>query len=123
MSTKSQFSVKMAGRESTWTPQLILPAEDARKGALIFTSQKMRVLRTSGKMFRTSDGGQTWKGAMGQLGGEPEVNVLTTMLARRLFTKCRDPGRSFERLSLERFSFLTPFVTYHNFRLLAAFGQ
>src|SRR4051812_25856056 len=47
---------KTADGGATWTPQLILPGEDAREGALIFTSQKMGVLRTGAKMFRTTDG-------------------------------------------------------------------
>ena len=58
---------------ATWTPQLILPGEDAREGALIFTNQKMGVLRAGAKMFRTTDGGQTWTGAIGQIGGKPDV--------------------------------------------------
>lgn len=36
---------------ATWTPQLILPGEDAREGALIFTSQKMAFCGRAPKCF------------------------------------------------------------------------
>jgi photosystem II stability/assembly factor-like uncharacterized protein len=58
---------------ATWTPQIVLPGEDAREGALIFMDEKTGVLRAGAKMFRTTDGGQTWTGAIGQIGGKPAV--------------------------------------------------
>jgi photosystem II stability/assembly factor-like uncharacterized protein len=64
---------KTADEGATWTPQLILPGEDAREGALIFANEKMGILRAGAKMFRTTDGGQTWTGAIGQIGGKPDV--------------------------------------------------
>jgi Phage integrase family len=76
LESQDQFSQPprmVARRGATWAPQLILPGEDAREGALIFTNQKMGVLRAGAKMFRTTDGGQTWTGAIGQIGGKPEV--------------------------------------------------
>jgi photosystem II stability/assembly factor-like uncharacterized protein len=58
---------------TTWTAQLILPGEDAREGALTFIDQKIGILRAGAKMFRSTDGGGTWTGAIGEIGGKPDV--------------------------------------------------
>ena len=58
----------------TWEPTLVLPGENAREGALFFTDENHGALRTqNGKFFYTADGGKTWMGASGEVGGKPDI--------------------------------------------------
>lgn len=59
---------------TTWTPWIVLPGEDGKEGAIHFFDANTGVMRTiDGKVFRTTDGGNTWAGVAGQIGGKPDI--------------------------------------------------
>jgi photosystem II stability/assembly factor-like uncharacterized protein len=64
---------KTADGGTTWTPWVVLPGENAKEGDVHFFDENSGVLRTiDGKLFRTTDGGQTWTGVTGQPEGKPD---------------------------------------------------
>ena len=59
----------------TWNAWVVLPGENAKEGAMHFFDENSGVLRTlDGKLFRSTDGGQTWTGVPGQTEGKPEFS-------------------------------------------------
>src|ERR1700682_4927034 len=57
----------------TWESSLVLPGEDPREGSIYFTDENHGALLTGGKFFYSTDGGKTWTGATGQIGGKPDI--------------------------------------------------
>jgi photosystem II stability/assembly factor-like uncharacterized protein len=58
---------------ATWTSSVVLPGENPREGAIWFTDATHGALLTGGKFFYSADGGKSWTGATGQMGGKPEI--------------------------------------------------
>jgi len=57
----------------TWNSSVVLPGENPREGAIWFSDATHGALLTGGKFFYSSDGGKTWTGATGQIGGKPNI--------------------------------------------------
>jgi photosystem II stability/assembly factor-like uncharacterized protein len=96
---KTGFPVlKTVDGGATWKSIAVLPGEDAREGALIFTDEKTGLLRVGGgKLFRTTDGGLSWTGVAGQApGGKPEIKFagpVGWMCHYKTLTYTTDGGR------------------------------
>ena len=58
---------------ATWDSSVVLPGEDPREGSIYFTDENHGALITGGKFFYSADGGKTWTGATGQVGGKPDI--------------------------------------------------
>ena len=58
---------------ATWESSVVLPGEDPREGSIYFTDENHGALLTGGKFFYSADGGKTWTGATGQIGGKPDI--------------------------------------------------
>jgi photosystem II stability/assembly factor-like uncharacterized protein len=58
---------------ATWESSVVLPGEDPREGSIYFTDENHGALLTGGKFFYTADGGKSWTGATGQIGGKPAI--------------------------------------------------
>ncbi len=58
---------------ATWESSVVLPGEDPREGSIYFTDENHGALRAGGKFFYSADGGKTWTGATGQIGGKPRI--------------------------------------------------
>jgi len=58
---------------ATWESSVVLPGEDPREGSIGFTDENHGALLTGGKFFYTADGGKTWTGATGEIGGKPKI--------------------------------------------------
>ena len=58
---------------ATWDSSVVLPGEDPREGSFWFTDENHGALLTGGKFFYTADGGKTWTGATGEIGGKPAI--------------------------------------------------
>jgi photosystem II stability/assembly factor-like uncharacterized protein len=58
---------------ATWESSVVLPGEDPREGSVYFTDENHGALLTGGKFFYTTDGGKSWTGATGQVGGKPDI--------------------------------------------------
>ncbi len=58
---------------ATWESSVVLPGEDPREGSIYFTDENHGALLTGGKFFYSADGGKTWTGATGQIGGKPRI--------------------------------------------------
>jgi photosystem II stability/assembly factor-like uncharacterized protein len=66
---------------ATWNNWVILPGEDAKEAGLAFTDANTGTLRTlNGKIFRTTDGGKTWAGAIGQADGRFAVKFADALV-------------------------------------------
>jgi photosystem II stability/assembly factor-like uncharacterized protein len=89
----------------TWNAWIIVPGEDAKESGLAFTDANTGVLRVlNGKIFRTTDGGKTWTGAIGQAGGkfalkfaDPQVGWA---VGYRTMTYTADGGRRWTSRSI-----------------------
>ena len=65
--------VKTTDGGAKWSPSLVLPGESGKEGALHFIDANNGLMRVQGgKIFRTSDGGQSWSGVSGEIQGNPE---------------------------------------------------
>ena|SRR3989441_7934663 len=83
---------------TSWTPQVVLPGENAKEGDLHFFDENNGVLRTiDGKLFRTTDGAHTWTGVTGQPEGKPEFEFADLevgwMVRYRKMTYTGDAGK------------------------------
>lgn len=58
---------------ATWASSVVLPGEDPREGSICFTDESHGALLTGGRFFYASDGGKTWTGTTGQVGGKPNI--------------------------------------------------
>jgi photosystem II stability/assembly factor-like uncharacterized protein len=59
---------------TTWESWVVLPGEDPREGSIYFTDPDHGALLSSGgKFFYSTDGGKSWTGATGQIGGKPRL--------------------------------------------------
>lgn len=59
---------------TTWQPAVILPGETGYEAAVHFSESGIGRLRAkSGRFFHSPDGGKTWNGASGQIGGNPNM--------------------------------------------------
>jgi photosystem II stability/assembly factor-like uncharacterized protein len=65
---------------STWDSAVVLPGEDPREGSFCFIDENHGSLLTGGKFFHSSDGGKTWTGATGQVGGKPNIEFAGTQV-------------------------------------------
>jgi photosystem II stability/assembly factor-like uncharacterized protein len=54
---------------ATWESAVVLPGENPREGSIYFTDENHGALLSGGKFFYSDDGGKTWTGATGQVGG------------------------------------------------------
>ena len=57
----------------TWESSVVLPGQDPREGSIYFTDENHGSLLTGGKFFYSTDGGKTWTGATGEIGGKPDI--------------------------------------------------
>ncbi len=83
---------------ATWNAWIIVPGEDAKEAGLAFTDADTGILRTlNGKLFRTTDGGKTWTGAIGQAEGRFAVKFADAQvgwtMGYRTMTYTTDGGR------------------------------
>ena len=84
---------------TTWSSWLVLPGEEGSEGALHFLDANTGVLRTiNGKVFRTIDGGKTWTGVTGNIGGKPAIGFADAevgwMMAYRMMLYTTNGGKS-----------------------------
>lgn len=82
-----------------WSPSVVLPGENAKEGALHFFDQNSGLVRVvGGKVFRTSDGGQTWAQVPGEIGGNPDLEFadgqVGWMARYQLLLYTRDGGKT-----------------------------
>lgn len=60
---------------TNWSSWIVLPGQEGAEGALYLLDASTAVLRTiDGKVFRTTDGGKTWTGVPGSIGGKPDID-------------------------------------------------
>lgn len=83
----------------TWSTTVALPGENGHEGALHFTDASNGVVRMQhGKIYRTSDGGQTWTEVNGKIEGKPDFSFADAEVGwaaryqKVLYT--RDGGKS-----------------------------
>jgi len=89
----------------TWNAWVIVPGEDAKEAGLAFTDDNTGVLRMlNGKIFRTTDGGKTWTGAIGQADGRFAVKFADSQvgwaIGYRTMTYTTDGGRKWTSRSI-----------------------
>ena len=83
---------------ATWATSVVLPGENAKEGDVHFFDENTGVLRTiDGKLFRTTDGGQSWSGVSGQPDGKPDLEFadgeVGWMVRYRKMTYTSDAGK------------------------------
>jgi photosystem II stability/assembly factor-like uncharacterized protein len=90
---------------ATWNAWIIVPGEDAKEAGLAFTDTSSGILRTlDGKIFRTTDGGRTWTGAIGQADGRFAVQfadpLVGWIIGYHTMTYTTDGGRRWTSRSI-----------------------
>jgi photosystem II stability/assembly factor-like uncharacterized protein len=83
---------------ATWSAWVIVPGEDAKEAGLAFTGANTGILRMlDGKIYRTTDGGKTWTGAIGQADGRFAVQFADAdvgwIIGYRTMTYTTNGGR------------------------------
>jgi photosystem II stability/assembly factor-like uncharacterized protein len=73
--------VKTIDGGSKWSASVILPGENGHEAALHFVSQNEGLVRMqNGGVYRTSDGGQTWSGMIGDIDGKPDFSFADSQV-------------------------------------------
>jgi photosystem II stability/assembly factor-like uncharacterized protein len=91
--------VKTTDGGATWSAAVILPGENGHEAAVHFVDANNGIVRMqNGRVYRTSDAGQTWSGALGEIDGRPAFSFADAQIGwaakyqKVLYT--RDGGRS-----------------------------
>ena len=67
--------VKTTDGGAKWSASVILPGENGHEAALHFVDQSNGLVRMqNGKIYRTSDAGQTWSEVPGEIDGKPDFS-------------------------------------------------
>lgn len=67
--------VKTVDGGTNWSASVILPGENGHEAALHFIDQNNGLVRMQGgKVYRTSDSGQTWSEVPGEIDGKPDFS-------------------------------------------------
>jgi photosystem II stability/assembly factor-like uncharacterized protein len=73
--------VKTIDGGTKWSASVILPGENGHEAALHFIDQNNGLVRMqNGKIYRTSDAGQTWSEVPGEIDGKPDFSFADSQV-------------------------------------------